>query len=50
MASKPGAMGMSLPAMSGIPARASRWCIGLGEARSRPACLKLEEEEEEGWR
>jgi len=39
--------GMSLPAMVGTPARASRWCRGLGEARGRPSCLKLEEEEEE---
>ena len=33
--------------MSGTPARASRWCRGLDEARGRPSCLKLEEEEEE---
>ena len=33
--------------MGGTPARASRWCRGLGEARGRPSCLKLEEEEEE---
>ena len=34
--------------MSGTPVRASRWCRGLGEARGRPSCLKLEEEEQVG--
>jgi len=33
--------------MSGTPAKASRWCRELGEARGRPSCLKLEEEKME---
>jgi hypothetical protein len=34
--------------MNGIPARDSRWHRGLGEARARFPCLKLEEEEGNG--
>ena len=39
---------MSSPATSATPARASRWWRGLGEARARRSCLKLEEEEQVG--
>ena len=42
--------GMSLPAMVGTPARASRGFRGLGEARARSPCLNLEEEEGDGGR
>ena len=39
---------MGSPLTSATPKRASKWCRRLDEARARPSCLKLKEEEQVG--